>query len=104
MVQRIRREHHPLGIERASHITTGGDRDLDAAKKFYVDNPLEFHRYEAAGRKRSAYVAIGEGRTIVELAQPISSDTPEARDLEKTAKASMPLYSRPATSRAPRTF
>jgi catechol 2,3-dioxygenase-like lactoylglutathione lyase family enzyme len=80
------REHHPLGIEHASHITTVV-RDLGAATKFYCDilGGKLIHENESAGRKRSAYVAIGED-TVVELAQPISSDTAEARDLEKNGE------------------
>jgi extradiol dioxygenase family protein len=80
------REHHPLGIEHASHITTVV-RDLDAAKKFYCDvlGGKTIHEHESSGRKRSAFIAIGED-TVVELAQPTSSNTAEARDLEKNGE------------------
>ena len=62
-------------------------KDLRAATKFYCDvlGGKLIHEHETTGRKRSAYVAIGED-TIVELAQPISSDTAEARDLEKNGE------------------
>jgi catechol 2,3-dioxygenase-like lactoylglutathione lyase family enzyme len=77
------RERHPLGIERASHITTVV-RDISAAKKFYCDtlNSKLICETETAGRKRSAFVAIGED-TVVELAQPLASDSAEAEDLER---------------------
>ncbi len=80
------REHHPLGIEHASHITTVV-KDLGAAQKFYVDvlGGKLIHEHETAGRKRSAFVAIGED-TIVELARPTSSNTAEARDLEQNGE------------------
>jgi catechol 2,3-dioxygenase-like lactoylglutathione lyase family enzyme len=80
------REHHPLGLERASRITTVV-RDLDAAKKFYCDvlGAKLFHAHETAGRKRSAFVAVGED-TVVELAQPTSPDSAEARDLDKNGE------------------
>ena len=94
------REHHPLGIEHASHITTVV-RDIGAAKKFYCDilGGKLIHERETAGQKRSAYVAIGED-TIVELASP-SPRTPRRRvTSRKMARASMRWYSRPVTSRA----
>lgn len=77
------RERHPLKIERASHITAVV-KDLGAAKKFYCDilNSKLIHETETAGRKCSAFVAIGED-TVIELAQPLSSNTAEAQDLER---------------------
>ena len=80
------RERHPLGIEHASHITTVV-KDLGAAKKFYCEilGGKCFHEHETAGRKRSAFIAVGED-TVVELAQPTSSNTPEALDLEKNGE------------------
>ena len=77
------RERHPLGIERASHITAVV-RDLSAAKKFYCDilNSKLIYETETSGRKRSAFVAFGED-TVVELAQPLASDSAEAQDLER---------------------
>ncbi len=76
------REQHPLGIERASHITVVV-RDLPAAKRLYCDilDGKLLHEEEMAGRKRSAFVAIGED-TVVELAQPLSQTGPEGRELE----------------------
>jgi catechol 2,3-dioxygenase-like lactoylglutathione lyase family enzyme len=80
------RERHPLGIERASHITVVV-KDLLIAKGFYCDvlgaKPIDDH--EIAGHTQRALVAIGED-TIVELANPISSNSPEARDLERNGE------------------
>ena len=98
------RERHPLGIERASHITVVV-RDLENAKKFYVGilGGKFLHQHDTQGRKRSAFVAVGED-TIVELAQPTDLSSAEARDLEKMAKACTRLPSRRATSRGRRNF
>ena len=81
------RERHPLGIEQRLAHHHRGEATSRAATKFYCDilGGKLIHEYETSGRKRSAYVAIGED-TIVELAQPISSDTAEARDLEKNGE------------------
>jgi len=80
------RDRHPLGIERASHITVVV-RDLDKAKTFYLGvlGGKLLHEEEIAGHKKSAYVAVGED-TVVELAQPLSSQSPEARDLERAGE------------------
>jgi len=77
------RERHPLGIERPSHITAVV-RDLSAAKRLYCDilNSKVIHETEIAGRKRSVFVAIGVD-TVVELAQPLASNSAEAHDLER---------------------
>ncbi len=75
------RDRHPLGIERASHITVVV-RDLNKAAAFYQDalGAKLLHEENDAGKK-SAFLAVGED-TVVELAQPRSADSPEARDLE----------------------
>jgi catechol 2,3-dioxygenase-like lactoylglutathione lyase family enzyme len=80
------RERHPLGIERASHITAVVG-DLSTAKKFYCDvlGAKLIDERSTPNRKQSAFVAIGED-TVVELAQPTSADTPEARDLERNGE------------------
>jgi len=77
------RERHPLGIERASHITAVV-KDVGAAKKFYCDilNSKFICETETAGHKRSAFVAIGED-TVMEFAQPLGSNSAEAQDLER---------------------
>ncbi len=76
------REHHPLGIDRTSHITVLFG-DLAAAKKLYVDllGGKLLHETETPGRKRSAFIAVGED-TVIEAAQPLSASSPEGRDLE----------------------
>ncbi|HKM99235.1 MAG TPA: VOC family protein [Candidatus Binataceae bacterium] len=79
-------QRHPLGIERASHITVVV-KDLPAARQFYCDvlGAKLLDQPETQGRKRSAYVAVGED-TIIELAQPTSSGSPEADDLERNGE------------------
>jgi catechol 2,3-dioxygenase-like lactoylglutathione lyase family enzyme/extradiol dioxygenase family protein len=75
------RDYHPLGIERVSRIVIVV-RDLVAAQRLYVEL-LEgklIHETESPGGKRSAFVAVGTD-TVVELAQPLSGDGEEARDL-----------------------
>jgi len=80
------RERHPLGIERASHICVAV-RDLPAAKRLYCDVLAGklLHEEETAGRKLSAFVAVGED-TVVELAQPLSPASPEGRDMEQNGE------------------
>jgi hypothetical protein len=76
------RQQHPLGIDRASHITVVV-RDLPSAKRLYCDILAGklIHEEETAGRKRSAFVGVGED-TVVELAQPLSQASPEGREME----------------------
>lgn len=75
------RDRHPLGIERASHITVVVG-DLGRAKRLYCEilGGRLFNEGQTEG-KRSAFVAIGED-TVVELAQPTTSRGPLAQDLE----------------------
>ncbi|MGH7934142.1 MAG: VOC family protein [Candidatus Binataceae bacterium] len=77
---------HPLGIERASHICVVV-RDLPSAKRLYCDVLAGklIHEEETAGRKRSAFVAVGED-TVIELAQPLSPTSPEGLDLEQNGE------------------
>jgi len=77
---------HPLGIERASHITAVV-RDLPAAKRLYCDTlgGKLMCEEEVTDRKKSAFVAVGED-TVVELAQPLSSASPEGRDMEQNGE------------------
>jgi extradiol dioxygenase family protein len=79
-------QQHPLGIERASHITVVV-RDLPSAKRLYCDilSGKLIHEEESAGRKRSAFVAVGED-TVVELAQPLSRTSPEGREMEENGE------------------
>jgi catechol 2,3-dioxygenase-like lactoylglutathione lyase family enzyme len=76
------REGHPLGIDRTSHITVLFG-DLAVAKKLYVDllGGKLLHESETPGRKRSAFIAVGDD-TVIEAAQPLSASSPEGRDLE----------------------
>jgi len=80
------REQHPLGIQRASHITVVV-RDLPSAKRLYCDILAGklIHEEETPGRKRSAFVAVGED-TVVELAQPLSPASPEGREMEQNGE------------------
>jgi hypothetical protein len=80
------RQQHPLGIERASHITVVV-RDLPTAIRLYRDilGGRLIHEEEAAGRKHSAFVAVGED-TVVELAQPLSTTSPEGREMEENGE------------------
>jgi catechol 2,3-dioxygenase-like lactoylglutathione lyase family enzyme len=73
---------HPLGIDRTSHITVLFG-DLKAGKTLYVDllGGKLLHESEMPGRKRSAFIAVGED-TVIEVAQPLSASSPEGRDLE----------------------
>lgn len=89
------RDHHPLGIDRTSHITVLFG-DLQAAKSLYVDllGGKLIHESETPGRKRSAFIAIGDD-TVIEAAQPLSASTPKAATLKPTARASTPSPSRP---------
>ena len=80
------RERHPLGIERASHITVVV-KDLLSARRFYCDvlGARLLDERDVSGRTRSAFVAVGDD-TVVELAQPISSTGLEARDMERNGE------------------
>ena len=84
------RDHHPLGIERASHLTVLF-RDLNDARAVYGNalGGVLIHEDEAPGRKRSLYYAVGED-TIIEAAQPLSPTSPEGMDL---ARAGEGIYS-----------
>jgi catechol 2,3-dioxygenase-like lactoylglutathione lyase family enzyme len=80
------RDQHPLGIERASHITMLFG-DLDNARRVYRDalGAKLIHEQESAGRKRSAFFAVGED-TIIEAAQPLSGSSPEGQELERAGE------------------
>jgi catechol 2,3-dioxygenase-like lactoylglutathione lyase family enzyme len=80
------RDHHPLGIERASHVTVLF-RDLNEASAVYQDalGGTLIHTDEVPGRKRSLYFAVGED-TIIEAAQPLSPTSPEGMDLARVGE------------------
>ena len=79
------RDQHPLGIERASHITVLF-RKLDDARVVYEEalgGKLIFQ--EDSKRKRSMFFAIGED-TIIEAVQPLSAASAEGLDLERAGE------------------
>ena len=77
---------HPLGIEGASSIGIVV-RDMAKAKRLYCDvlNGELLHEESIAGRKRSAFVAIGDD-SVVELAEPLAADGVEGRELAKNGE------------------
>ena len=79
------RDQHPLGIERASHITVLF-RNLDEARAIYVEalGGRLIHQEETPD-KRSLFFAVGED-SVIEAAQPLTASSPEAQDLEKAGE------------------
>jgi len=77
------RDQHPLGIERTSHITVL-TKTLPEVAALYRDvmGGRLIHQEEVAGTRRCAFIAVGED-TVIEVLQPLSAATPEARDLEQ---------------------
>lgn len=74
------RDQHPLGLLGTSHLTTVVS-DLDEARTFYA-KVLEadvFHT-ETTDDRRSVFALVGVD-TVVEIAQPTTSDSRLARDL-----------------------
>jgi catechol 2,3-dioxygenase-like lactoylglutathione lyase family enzyme len=80
------RDQHPLGIERASHITMLFG-DLASARRLYQEalGAKLIHEQEAAGRKRSIFFAVGAD-TVIEAAQPLSNSSPEGQELEQAGE------------------
>jgi catechol 2,3-dioxygenase-like lactoylglutathione lyase family enzyme len=80
------RDQHPLGIERASHMTVLF-RNLSDSRAVYQDalGGTLLHEEEVPGRKRSLYFAIGED-TIIEAAEPLSPTSPEGIDLVRVGE------------------
>src|SRR5262245_53759910 len=76
---------HPLGIERASSIGIVVS-DIKKARRLYCDvlDATLIHE-EVTGTKRSTFVSIGED-TVVELAEPLSPDSVEGRELAKNGE------------------
>jgi catechol 2,3-dioxygenase-like lactoylglutathione lyase family enzyme len=82
-VDRWAREH-PLGLKRLAYITLVV-KDLDKAKKFYVEGlngTVLLEDDSSLTMTRSTFVAVGD-HTIVELALPLESDTLAGRDLAR---------------------
>jgi catechol 2,3-dioxygenase-like lactoylglutathione lyase family enzyme len=80
------RDEHPLGIERASHLTMLV-RDLNDARKVYQAalGGTPIHEAEVAGQKRSIFYALGED-SVIEAAQPLSPTSPEGLDLQSAGE------------------
>ena len=80
------RDEHPLGIERASHLTMLF-RDLNGAREVYQNalGGTPIHEEETPGRKRSVFYAVGED-TLIEAAQPLSPTSPEGLDMERAGE------------------
>ena len=76
---------HPLGLVRASHVTTMVS-DLDEATKLYL-GPLDGQLlHEAAdGDARHTFVLVGTD-TVVDLAQPLRAGTALHDDLERNGQ------------------
>ncbi len=80
------RDQHPLGIERASHLTVLVG-DMAKAKTVYRDvvGGKVIHE-ETKGDRKSAYLAIGED-TVVELAQPLTETGPTRREMDRYSES-----------------
>ncbi len=79
------RDQHPLGIERASHITVLF-RNLDDARGIYQEALGGKMIYqESSEAKRSLFFAIGED-SVIEAVQPTSASSVESRDLEQAGE------------------
>ena len=77
---------HPLGIEGLSSIGIVV-ADMAKAKRLYCDvlGGTLLGEETLAGRKHSAFVAIGED-SVVELAHPLADDSIEGRELAKNGE------------------
>ena|SRR5579863_604911 len=80
------RDQHPLGIERASHITVLF-KNLNDARGIYEEamGGKLIHQEDLPQRKRSLFFAVGED-TVIEAAQPLSPSSPEGQDLERAGE------------------
>jgi catechol 2,3-dioxygenase-like lactoylglutathione lyase family enzyme len=79
------RDRHPLGIERASHLTVLF-RNLDDARDVYEKalGGTLIHRADSS-QKRSMFFAVGED-TVIEAVQPVSASSAEGQDLERAGE------------------
>jgi catechol 2,3-dioxygenase-like lactoylglutathione lyase family enzyme len=79
------RDRHPLGIERASHVTVLF-RNLDDARGVYGEalGGKLLHQ-ESSSRKRSLFFAVGDD-TVIEAVQPVAASSPEGQDLERAGE------------------
>jgi len=80
------RDEHPLGIERASHITMLF-RDLKEARKLYETalRGRQIHEKSTPDDNRSIFYAVGED-TIIEAVQPQSPSSLEGKELEQSGE------------------
>jgi catechol 2,3-dioxygenase-like lactoylglutathione lyase family enzyme len=80
------RDEHPLGIERASHITTLF-RNLVDARKVYVGalGGKQLYEKHTPGGKQSVFYAVGAD-TVIEAVQPLSAASSEGRELEQSGE------------------
>jgi len=79
------RDQHPLGIERASHMTVLF-RKLDDARGIYAEALGGKLLYEEnSEQKRSMFFLLGED-TVIEAVEPLSASSPEGRDLENAGE------------------
>jgi catechol 2,3-dioxygenase-like lactoylglutathione lyase family enzyme len=79
------RDQHPLGIERASHLTVLF-RKLDDARDVYEKalGGTLIHQ-EDSPQRRSMYFAVGDD-TVIEAVQPLSASSAEGQDLERAGE------------------
>jgi len=80
------RDIHPLGIERASHITVLA-RDLDRAGAFFAGtlDGKPFHQDDSGPGNKTRYYLIGED-TVIGTAMPLSSASDAGQELEKNGE------------------
>jgi catechol 2,3-dioxygenase-like lactoylglutathione lyase family enzyme len=79
------RDQHPLGIERASHLTVLF-RNLDDARGVYGEalGGKLIHQ-ESSQTKRSLFFAVGDD-SVIEAVQPLAASSPEGQDLERAGE------------------
>lgn len=80
-------DHHPLRIQRTSHITVVVE-DLDAAVAVYVDalGGTLLHRDDQHhDHDRAAFIAVGE-ETVIHAVAPVGTTTPEGSDLAQSGE------------------
>jgi hypothetical protein len=79
------RDQHPLGIERASHMTVLF-RNLNDARGVYEEalGGKLIHQADTS-QKRSIFFAVGED-SVIEAVQPLSASSAEGQDLERAGE------------------
>jgi hypothetical protein len=79
------RAQHPLGIERASHMTVLF-KNLDDARGIYQEalRGRLIHQ-EDSPQKKSLFFAVGED-SVVEAVQPLSASSAEGQDLDRAGE------------------